>query len=97
MYDAKLIVEEETGRFPKILVFACNDLDHVSYANQVVKICKELFNRGDDFVQKITGKVDRPLQKIREFRNRSNPAISNEKSKPDNFILPCFKLFLLTA
>ena len=29
----------------------------------------------DDFVQKITGNpnVDRPLQRIREFRNRPNP------------------------
>ncbi|WP_017292396.1 type I restriction-modification enzyme R subunit C-terminal domain-containing protein [Geminocystis herdmanii] len=68
--------EQETGRFPKILIFACNDLEHISHANQVVSICKEVFNRGDDFVQKITGKVDRPLQKIREFRNRPNPAIA---------------------
>jgi type I restriction enzyme R subunit len=68
--------EQETGRFPKILIFACNDLEHTSHANQVVSICKEVFNRGDDFVQKITGKVDRPLQKIREFRNRPNPAIA---------------------
>lgn len=68
--------EEETGRFPKILIFACNDLKHTSHANQVVSICKEVFNRGDDFVQKITGKVDRPLQKIKEFRNRPNPAIA---------------------
>jgi type I site-specific restriction endonuclease len=68
--------EQETGRFPKILIFACNDLEHISHANQVVSICKEVFNRGDDFVQKITGKVNRPLQKIREFRNRPNPAIA---------------------
>ena len=31
--------------------------------------------KGDSFVQKITGKVDRPLQRIREFRNRPKPAI----------------------
>jgi type I restriction enzyme R subunit len=68
--------EAETGRFPKILIFASNDLEHTSHANQVVTICKEVFARGDDFVQKITGKVDRPLQKIREFRNRPNPAIA---------------------
>ena len=32
---------------------------------------------GDDFVKKITGNpnVDRPLQRIREFRNRPNPKI----------------------
>src|SRR5207302_5292103 len=33
-------------------------------------------NRGDAFVEKITGRVDRPLQRIREFRNRPNPGIA---------------------
>lgn len=68
--------EEETGRFPKILIFANNDLDHISHADQVVSVCKDVFARGDDFVQKITGKADRPMQKIREFRNRPQPKIS---------------------
>ena len=69
--------EEETGRFPKILIFAANDLPHTSHADQLVRICREEFGQGDDFVQKITGNpnVDRPLQKIREFRNRPNPKI----------------------
>ncbi len=69
--------EEETGHFPKMLIFAVNDLQHTSHADQVVRICREVFNRGDAFVQKITGSpsVDRPLQRIREFRNRPNPEI----------------------
>lgn len=69
--------ENETGRFPKILIFAVNDLPHTSHADQLVKICREIFNQGDDFVQKITGSpnVDRPLQRIREFRNRPNPKV----------------------
>lgn len=69
--------EEETGHFPKMLIFAVNDLQHTSHADQVVRICREVFNHGDAFVQKITGSpsVDRPLQRIREFRNRPNPAI----------------------
>jgi type I restriction enzyme R subunit len=69
--------EEETGRFPKILIFAVNDLPHTSHADQIVKICREEFGQGDAFVQKITGSptVDRPLQKIREFRNRPNPKL----------------------
>jgi len=69
--------EKETGRFPKILIFAANDLPHTSHADQIVKICREVFGQGDDFVQKITGNpnVDRPLQRIREFRNRPNPKI----------------------
>ncbi len=67
--------EEETGRFPKILIFATNDLSHTSHADTLVTICKEVFARGDDFVQKITGKVDDPLEKIKKFRNRPQPAI----------------------
>jgi len=69
--------EEETGRFPKILIFAVNDIQHTSHCDQLVQICREEFGQGDDFVQKITGNpnVDRPLQKIRQFRNRPNPKV----------------------
>ena len=65
------------GRFPKILIFAANDLPHTSHADQLVNTARDVFGRGDSFVQKITGSptVDRPLQRIREFRNRPNPAI----------------------
>ena len=50
---------------------------HTSHADQLVRTCRDVFNQGDDFVQKITGNpnVDRPLQRIREFRNRPNPKI----------------------
>jgi type I restriction enzyme, R subunit len=69
--------EAQTERFPKILIFAVNDIPHSSHADQLVRICREVFNQGDDFVQKITGNpnVDRPLQRIREFRNRPKPKI----------------------
>nr|MBA3354043.1 DEAD/DEAH box helicase family protein [Blastocatellia bacterium] len=69
--------EKESGRFPKILIFAVNDLPHTSHADQLVRTCRDVFNQGDDFVQKITGNpnVDRPLQRIREFRNRPKPMI----------------------
>lgn len=69
--------EKELGRFPKTLFFAVNDLPHVSHADQLVDILRDEFGRGDAFVQKITGSptVDRPLQRIREFRNRPEPAI----------------------
>jgi len=73
-------LEHETryGRFPKILIFAVNDLPHTSHADQLVDIARDVFGRGDSFVQKITGSptVDRPLQRIREFRNRPNPGIA---------------------
>lgn len=69
--------EQETGRFPKTLIFAVNDLPHTSHADQLVRTCRDVFEQGDDFVQKITGNpnVDRPLQHIREFRNRPEPKI----------------------
>lgn len=67
--------EAETGRFPKTLIFATNDLPHTSHADQLVELARDLFGRGDAFAGKITGRVDRPLQKIREFRNRPNPKI----------------------
>ncbi len=69
--------EKENGTFPKTLIFAHNDLFHRSHCDQLVEILRDEFNRGDAFVQKITGSptVDRPLQKIREFRNRQNPGI----------------------
>ena len=69
--------ELKYGRFPKTLIFAANDLPHTSHANQLVDLAREVFGRGDSFVKKITGSpdVDRPLQRIKEFRNRPQPGI----------------------
>jgi type I restriction enzyme, R subunit len=69
--------EEEYGRFPKTLIFASNDINNISHADNLVTFCKQTFNRGDDFVVKITGNanVDRPLEKIRKFRNRPEPKV----------------------
>jgi type I restriction enzyme, R subunit len=67
--------EEQFGRFPKTLIFAVNDLPHTSHCDQLAELARDVFGRGDPFVQKITGRVDRPLQKIREFRNRQQPGV----------------------
>ena len=67
--------QEEFGRFPKTLIFAVNDMPHTSHADQLVNTARDVFGQGDAFVAKITGRVDRPLQRIREFRNRPNPGI----------------------
>ena len=67
--------EKQYGRFPKTLIFAANDLPHTSHADQLVEIGRDVFGRGDSFVQKITGRVDRPLQWIRQFRNRPAPSV----------------------
>jgi type I restriction enzyme R subunit len=70
--------EKELGHFPKTLFFGVNDLPHISHSDQLVKLLRDEFNRGDNFVTKITGSptVDRPLQRIREFRNRPLPSIA---------------------
>jgi len=69
--------EEQYHRFPKMLIFAVNDLPHVSHSDEIVRTCKDIYGKGDDFAMKITGSptVDRPLQKIRQFRNRPEPKI----------------------
>ncbi|MGH7869948.1 MAG: type I restriction-modification enzyme R subunit C-terminal domain-containing protein [Candidatus Dormibacteraceae bacterium] len=67
--------ERDFGRFPKTLIFAANDLPHISHAEQLVEQAQTIFGRGEGFVRKITGNVDRPLQRIREFRNRPNPGV----------------------
>ncbi|HKZ02304.1 MAG TPA: DEAD/DEAH box helicase family protein, partial [Pyrinomonadaceae bacterium] len=67
--------QERFGRFPKTLIFAVNDLPHTSHADNLLDIARDVFGQGDSFVQKITGRVDRPLQRIREFRNRPEPHV----------------------
>ena len=69
--------EARYSRLPKTLIFAANDLAHTSHADQLVDIARDVFGRGDSYVQKITGSktVDRPLQRIREFRNRPTPGV----------------------
>jgi type I restriction enzyme R subunit len=67
--------EERYGNFPKTLIFAANDLPHTSHSDILVDLARDIFGRGDSFVRKITGRVDRPLQRIREFRNRKEPGI----------------------
>src|SRR5262249_47730936 len=68
--------QQEFGRFPKTLIFPDNDLPHTSHADQLVDLARHLLGQGDAFVAQITGKVDSPLHRIREFRNRTNPAIA---------------------
>lgn len=67
--------EQRLGRFPKTLVFAVNDIPHQSHCDHLLEIFREQFSRGDSFVDKITGRADRPLRSIRQFRNRPEPAI----------------------
>ena len=76
---------EKTGRFPKTLIFASNDLPNRSHADEIVEICKKEFNQGDDFVCKITGSptVDRPLQKC-----KLRQALIKDKRFKELYLLP---------
>jgi type I restriction enzyme R subunit len=67
--------EKTYGRFPKTLIFAANDLPHTSHADQLVTLARDVFDRGEGFADKITGRVDRPLKHIRGFRNRPKPGV----------------------
>ena len=59
---------------PKTLVFAKQD----SHADDIVKIVKEEFGKGNDFCQKITSKTTgaKPEDLLSSFRNSYNPRIA---------------------
>ena len=59
---------------PKTLVFAKNDL----HAEDIVRIMREEFGKGNDFCQKITSKTTgrKPEDLLTEFRNSYNPRIA---------------------
>lgn len=59
---------------PKTLIFAKSD----SHAEDIVKIVRDEFGKGNDFCQKITYKTTgkKPEDLIQEFRNSYNPRIA---------------------
>lgn len=59
---------------PKTLVFAKSDL----HADDIVKVIREEFGRGNDFCQKITYRTtgETPEDLIKKFRNSFNPRIA---------------------
>ena len=72
----RLFTEIFPGRteVPKTLVFAKDD----SHAEDIVRIVREEFGKGNEFCQKITYKVtgDKPEDLIAAFRNSYNPRIA---------------------
>jgi len=72
----RLFTEIFPGRseVPKTLVFAKTDL----HADDIVKVIREEFGRGNDFCQKITSKTTgkKPDDLLNEFRNSFNPRIA---------------------
>jgi type I restriction enzyme R subunit len=75
-YRDRLFTEIFPGRneVPKTLVFAKDD----SHAEDITRIIREEFGRGNDFCQKITYKTTgrRPEDLLAEFRNSFNPRIA---------------------
>ena len=65
-FKEKLFTELFPSRqiVPKTLIFAKHDF----HAEDIVNIVREVFNKGDDFCQKITYQSDRPEELIRSFR-----------------------------
>jgi len=59
---------------PKTLIFAKNDL----HADDITRIAREVFGKGNDFCQKITSKTTgrKPEDLLAEFRNSFNPRIA---------------------
>ncbi len=75
--DRNRTIVEEFGKYfkdnQKTLVFAVND----KHADQLVRLFRERFSdRGDKFAEKITYKVDKAPDRIKEFRNREYPVIA---------------------
>src|SRR3989454_163086 len=63
----------DRNEVPKTLIFAKDD----SHAEDIVKIVREEFGKGNEFCQKITYKVTgaKPADLIQSFRNSYNPRI----------------------
>src|SRR5207244_4018319 len=72
----KLFTEIFSGRtaVPKTLIFAKDD----SHADDIVKIVREEFSKGNDFCQKITYRTTgaSPKELIQRFRNSPNPRVA---------------------
>jgi type I restriction enzyme R subunit len=75
-YRDKLFTEMFPGReiVPKTLIFAKDD----SHAEDIVRIAREEFGKGDEFCQKITYRSTgkRPEDLISDFRNSYHPRIA---------------------
>ena len=72
----RVFAEMFPGRtdLPKTLIFAKDD----SHADDIVRICREVFDKGNDFCKKITYKTtgESPKELIKTFRNAYNPRIA---------------------
>ena len=59
---------------PKTLIFAKDD----AHAEEIVRVVREEFGKGNDFCQKITSQTTgaKPKDLLQQFRNAYNPRIA---------------------
>ena len=65
------IYKDRNGELPKTLIFAKDD----PHADDIVDIVREVFNKGNEFCQKITYKADDPESSLNSFRNDYYPRV----------------------
>ena len=74
-FKDKLFIEMFPGRrdVPKTIIFAKDD----SHADDIVRVVRQVFDKGNDFCQKITYRTTgaRPEELLTAFRNSYNPRI----------------------
>ena len=74
LFPGRIDPADLTKNVPKTLIFAKDD----NHADEIVRIVREEFARGNDFAQKITYKTTgtKPEDLIASFRNSYNPRIA---------------------
>ena len=77
-FHDRLFTEIFPGRttVPKTLIFAKDN----SHADDIVKIVREEFGKGNDFCQKVTYRTTgaKPQELIQKFRNSCDPQIAGD-------------------
>ncbi len=67
-----ILHEERYGRFPKTLIFAVNDLPQISHADQIVRICRGMFQTTTGFLSfENCSKCEGSLLESRPYRKAS--------------------------
>lgn len=66
------IFPERRDEVPKTLIFAKTD----SHADDIIRITREVFNEGNDFIRKITYNSDNPSMFLSDFRTSYYPRIA---------------------
>jgi len=66
------IFPDRGDEVPKTLIFAKTD----SHADDIIRIAREVFNEGNDFIRKITYNAETPSNFLADFRTGYNPRIA---------------------